>query len=185
MAENRPIISNQRIERSIFFVRGHKVLSDADLAKLYNVSVKRLNEQVRRNVKRFPTDFAFQLTPPKHESLRSQIATLKQGRGQHRKYLPYAFTEQGVAMLSSVLNSDRAIAVNIEVMRAFVRLRDFLATHRELADKLKELERKLGAHDQQIQAIFEAIHQLMAPPKTKRRPIGFIVKEKAARYGRR
>ena len=88
-------------------------------------------------------------------------------------------------MLSSVLNSDRAIAVNIEVMRAFVRLRDFLATHRELADKLKELERKLGAHDQQIQAIFEAIHQLMAPPKTKRRPIGFIVKEKAARYGRR
>jgi phage regulator Rha-like protein len=185
MADKRPVIPSQRIERSIFLVRGHKVLLDADLAELYNVSVKRLNEQVRRNSKRFPADFAFQLTALEYDSLRSQFATLKQGRGQHRKYPPYAFTEQGVAMLSSVLNSDRAVEVNIEIMRAFVRLREFLATHREQADKLKDLERKLGAHDQQIRAIFEAIRQLMAPPKTKRRPIGFIVRERPARYGRR
>jgi len=185
MADKRPLLASQRIERAIVLVRAQKVLLDADLAVLYNVSVKRLNEQVRRNSKRFPADFAFQLTPLEYESLRSQIATLKQGRGQHRKYLPFAFTEQGVAMLSSVLNSDRAVEVNIQIMRAFVRLREFLATHRELADKLKELESKLGAHDQQIQVIFRAIQQLMAPAKTKRRPIGFIVREKAARYGRR
>ena len=183
MASNRQIISSQRIEHAIVLVRGHKVLLDTVLAELYNVTVKRLNEQVRRNLKRFPADFAFQLTAQEYDSLRSQFATLKPGRGQHRKYLPYAFTEQGVAMLSTVLNSDRAITVNIQVMRAFVRLREFLATHRELADKVLELERNLGAHDQQIQAIFRAIRQLMAPPKVKRRPIGFLVKEKAARYG--
>ena len=185
MAEKRPMISSARIERAILLVRGYKVLLDTDLADLYNVSVKRLNEQVRRNSKRFPADFAFQLTQMEYDSLRSQIATLKRGRGQHRKYLPLAFTEQGVAMLSSVLTSDRAVDVNIEIVRAFVRLRNFLATHRELADKLKELEQKLGAHDRQIEVIFEAIRQLMAPPKIKRRPIGFIVSEKAARYGKR
>jgi hypothetical protein len=185
MVAKQSLTSSARIERSILLVRGHKVLLDADLADLYNVSVKRLNEQVRRNSKRFPADFAFQLTQLEYDSLRSQFATFKHGRGQHRKYLPVAFTEQGVAMLSSVLNSDRAVDVNIEIMRAFVRLRNFLATHRELADKLTELEQKLGAHDRQIEVIFEAIRQLMAPPKTRRRPIGFIVSEKAARYGRR
>ena len=185
MASNRQIISSQRIEHAIVLVRGHKVLLDTVLAELYNVTVKRLNEQVRRNLKRFPADFAFQLTAQEYESLRSQIATLNPGRGQHRKYLPYVFTEQGVAMLSSVLNSDRAITVNTQVMRAFVRLREFLATHRELADKVLELERNLGAHDQQIQAIFRVIRQLMAPPKVKRRPIGFLVKEKAAPYGKK
>ena len=185
MASNRQIISSQRIEHAIVLVRGHKVLLDTVLAELYHVTVKRLNEQVRRNLKRFPADFAFQLRAQEYDSLRSQIATLNPGRGQHRKYLPYVFTEQGVAMLSSVLNSDRAITVNIQVMRAFVRLREFLATHRELADKVAELERNLGAHDQQIQAVFRVIRQLMAPPKVKRRPIGFLVKEKAAPYGKK
>jgi phage regulator Rha-like protein len=127
----------------------------------------------------------FQLTWEETDSLRSQFATLKRGRGQHRKYLAYAFTEQGVAMLSSVLNSDRAIEVNIEIMRAFVRLRQILASHKELARKLEDLERRIGAHDQQIQAVFQAIRQLMTPPEPKKRKIGFLVKERPAKYGRR
>ena len=146
---------------------------DSDLAELYEVPTKRLNEQVRRNAARFPPDFMFQLTPEETDSLRSQIATLESGRGQHRKYLPYAFTEQGVAMLSSVLNSEKAVQVNIAIMRAFVRLREMLATHRELAQKLKELESKLEGHDHQIRSIFQTIRQLMAPPEPPRRRIGF------------
>ena len=146
---------------------------DSDLAELYEVPTKRLNEQVRRNAARFPPDFMFQLTPEETDSLRSQIATLESGRGQHRKYLPYAFTEQGVAMLSSVLNSEKAVQVNIAIMRAFVRLREMLATHRELAQKLKELESKLESHDHQIRSIFQTIRQLMAPPEPPRRRIGF------------
>ena len=157
---------------------------DADLADLYGVPVKRLNEQVRRNNRRFPADFMIRLTREEHEGLRSQIATLKPGRGEHRKYLPYGFTEQGVAMLSSVLNSDRAIDVNIEIMRAFVRLRQLLSAHKELSRKLADLERKVGTHDGQIQAIFEAIRQLMTPPEPTKRRIGFLVKERGARYGR-
>ena len=153
---------------------------DADLAELYGVSVKRLNEQVRRNIKRFPVDFMFQLTRDEYDSLRSQIATLKGGRGEHRKYLPYAFTEQGVAMLSGILNSERAIHVNIEIMRAFVRLRRILSSHKELARKLEASERKIGAHDEQIQAVFQAIRQLMTPPEPEKRKIGFILKEKSS-----
>jgi hypothetical protein len=159
-------------------------MHDADLAALYGVSVKRLNEQVRRNGRRFPADFMIRLTKDEHESLRSQIATLKTGRGEHRKYLPYAFTEQGVAMLSSVLNSARAIDVNIEIMRAFVRLRQLLSAHTELSRKLADLERKLGTHDGQIEAIFQAIRQLMTPPEPSKRRIGFLVKERGAHYGR-
>jgi phage regulator Rha-like protein len=184
MAGQKSMIPTERIERSILLIRGHKVMLDEDLAKLYGVSPKRLNEAVRRNIKRFPSDFMFQLTWDENDSLRSQFATLKRGRGRHRKYLPYAFTEQGVAMLSSILNSDRAIEVNIEIMRAFVRLRRILSSHKELARKLEDLERRIGAHDQQIQAVFQAIRQLMAPPATKKRKIGFLVEEKAARYGR-
>lgn len=118
---------------------------DRDLAELYDVETKRINEQVRRNPKRFPDDFMFQLTEEEAESLRSHFATLKSGRGKHRKYLPYAFTEQGVAMLSSVLNSDRAIEVNVQIMWAFVKLREMLSTHKDLARKLADMEKKYDA----------------------------------------
>jgi phage regulator Rha-like protein len=147
---------------------------DRDLAALYGVATKRLNEQVRRNLARFPDDFMFQLDAEEAEVLRSQSATLKLGRGQHRKYRPYAFTEQGVAMLSSVLNSDRAIEVNIAIMRAFVRLREMLASNKDLARKLDALEKK---YDAQFRVVFDAIRQLMAPPTEdqKKRRIGFVI----------
>ena len=151
---------------------------DADLAVLYGVSTKRLNEQVRRNRSRFPDDFMFQLTAEEVRSLRSQFATSKQGRGG-RRYAPLVFTEQGIAMLSTVLNSERAIQVNIEIMRAFVRLREMIATHKDLARKLEVLEKK---YDAQFRVVFDAIRELMAPPESKRRKIGFLVKERAARY---
>jgi len=157
MASRTGIVSPERIEKSIFLFRGLKVMLDADLAELYGVSVKRLNEQVRRNIKRFPVDFMFQLTREEHDSLRSQIATLKGRRGEHRKYLPYVFTEQGVAMLSGILNSERAIRVNIEIMRAFVRLRQILASNAQLARKLDALEKK---YDAQFKLVFDAIRQL-------------------------
>ena len=171
----------ERVERKIFLIRGYKVVLDSDLAELYGVTTKRLNEQVRRHTSRFPSDFMFQLTPKEAKSLRSQtaisnlrsqIATSSSGYGG-RRYLPLVFTEQGVAMLSSVLNSDRAIQVNIVIMRVFVKLKQVLATHRTLARKLAELERRLGGHDQKIHSLFEAIRQLMAPPKPSKRRIGF------------
>ena len=172
MSEAQLIPSTAQIERAILLIRGHKVLLDSDLATLYGVPTKVLNQAVRRNVGRFPDDFMFQLTAEEATALRSQIVTLK--RGQHRKYRPYAFTEQGVAMLSSVLNSERAIEVNIAIMRAFVRLREILASHKDLARKLEDLERKLGEHDEKFQVVFEAIRQLMAPPpEPKRGRIGF------------
>jgi len=174
-------LSSETIERSIFLIRGHKVLLDAHLASLYGVTTKRLNEQVRRNRARFPDDFMFQLTPGEVEALRSQTATSKGGRGG-RRYAPYVFTEQGVAMLSTVLNSERAIHVNIEIMRAFVRLRQMLASNAQLARKLADLEKR---YDTQFKVVFEAIRQLMAPPEPKKKKIGFLVEEKAARYGKR
>jgi hypothetical protein len=172
---NELLIPDDRIERAILLIRGHKVMLDSDLAELYGVSTKRLNEQVRRNLARFPEDFMFQLTAEEADSLRSQFAILKAGRGQHRKYRPYAFTEQGVAMLSSVLHSDRAVQVNSAIMRAFVRLRELLATHKDLARKQDVLEKKLGEHDTNLQIVFEAIRQLMAPPPetATKRHIGF------------
>jgi hypothetical protein len=151
---------------------------DSDLSELYGVTTKRLNEQLRRNLARFPEDFMFQLTEPETQFLRSQIATSKKGRGG-RRYLPYAFTEQGVAMLSSVLGSERAVQVNIEIMRAFVRLRRMLASHADLARKLEALEKK---YDAQFKVVFDAIRQLMAPPEPKRRPIGFRVEEDKVPY---
>jgi hypothetical protein len=153
---------------------------DADLAVLYGVSTKRLNEQVKRNRSRFPDDCMFQLTAEEVGSLRSQFATSKQGRGG-RRYAPLVFTEQGIAMLSTVLNSERAIQVNIEIMRAFVRLREMIATHKELARKLEALEKR---YDAQFRVVFDAIRELMTPPEPKKRKIGFLVKERAARYGR-
>ena len=164
-----PVLS-QQVERNILLIRGHRVMLDTDLAILYGVPTKRLNEQVRRNKKRFPSDFMFQLTPEEVERLRSQIATLKPGRGQHRKYSPYAFTEHGVAMLSSVLHSERAIQVNIAIMRAFVQLREMIGSNKTLARRLNELEKK---YDSQFRVVFEAIRELMAEPEPKVKRIGF------------
>ena len=171
----------ERVGRKILLIRGHKVMLDSDLASLYGVTTKRLNEQVRRNMSRFPSDFMFQLVPKEAKSLRSQaailnlrsqFATSSSGYGG-RRYLPYVFTEQGVAMLSSVLNSERAIQVNIVIMRVFVKLKQVLTTHRTLARKLAELERRLEGHDQHIQSLFDAIRQLMITPEPSRRRIGF------------
>ncbi len=166
----------------ILLIRNQKVMLDADLAKLYKVTTKRLNEQVKRNIKRFPSDFMLQLTKGEPASLRSQIATLK--RGQHSKYLPYVFTELGVAMLSSVLNSDRAIEINIIIMRAFVKLREIISTSQKVEEKLKEIEARLDVHDEQVLNIMEAINQLLAPPEKSKTKIGFQVKEKAVGYTR-
>jgi phage regulator Rha-like protein len=149
-------------------IRGHKVLLDSDLAELYGVEVKQLKRQVRRNINRFPEDFMFQLQKEEYESLRGHFGTLK--RGEHAKYLPYAFTEQGVAMLSSVLNSDRAIEVNIQIMRAFVKLREMLSTNKDLARKLADMEKK---YDAQFKVVFDAIRQLMSPTAPKKGKIGF------------
>lgn len=176
------IIPLERIERSILIIRGKKVMLDADLARLYGVSTKRLNEQVRRNMRRFPRDFMFQLTKDELDFLRSQFATLGKGRGRHTKYLPCVFTEHGVAMLSSVLHSDRAIQVNIDIMRAFARLRELLATHKDLARKLEDLEQK---YDTQFKVVFEAIRELMKTPEKPKRQIGFQVKERLASYSTR
>lgn len=163
-------VTTEVVERRIYLIRDQRVLLDSDLAELYEVPTRRLNEQVRRNLKRFPDDFMFQLTSEEAESLRSQFATSKQGRGG-RRYAPYVFTEQGVAMLSSVLNSERAIEVNIAIMRAFVRLREMLGTHKELAQKLAEMEKK---YDAQFRVVFDAIRQLMEPPPAPpRRKVGF------------
>ena len=173
-------ITAEQIERVIVLISGHKVMLDRDLAELYGVEVKQLKRQVKRNQDRFPADFMFELSKGEYDALRSQFGTLK--RGEHSKYLPYAFTEQGVAMLSSVLRSTRAVQVNIEIMRAFVRLRQILASNAQLARKLDALEKK---YDAQFKVVFEAIRELMRPPTPKRRKIGFLVEEKAAAYGRR
>ncbi|OGI20669.1 MAG: hypothetical protein A3B68_08985 [Candidatus Melainabacteria bacterium RIFCSPHIGHO2_02_FULL_34_12] len=163
------ILISEGIENKIYFIRGVKVLLDEDLAKMYQVSTKRLNEQVKRNKKRFPKDFMFQLTFEEIENLRSQIATSKGGR----RYLPYAFTEQGVAMLSGVLNSKRAVLVNIEIMRAFVRLRKVISQNKELAKKIEELEGKYEKHDMDIQGIFNAIHKILTIEERPKRKVGF------------
>ena len=170
----KSLIPHEIIEQKILLIRGHRVILDRDLAKLYGVDTKRLNEQAKRNIQRFPEDFMFQLTKEESEFLRSQFATLKVGRGQHRKYLPYVFTEHGAIMAASVLNSKRAVEMSIRVVRTFIKLRQLLTTHKELAYKLSELERKIEKHDTEIQAIFEAIRQLMAPVTQKpKRHIGF------------
>ncbi len=155
----------------IMLLRNQKTLLDADLAELYGVPTKVLLQAVKRNLERFPDDFMFQLTVQEFSHLRSQSVTSSWGG---RRYAPYAFTEQGVAMLSSVLNSPRAISVNIEIMRAFVKLREMLATNKELAAKLNAMEHKIESHDQAIAGVLNAIRELMRPPETKKRPIGFV-----------
>ncbi|MBI4430325.1 MAG: ORF6N domain-containing protein [Candidatus Omnitrophica bacterium] len=165
-------MSEQSLESRIHLTRGHKVMLSHDLAKLYGVEVRSLLQAVKRNKERFPADFMFQLTWEEAENSRSQFVILKHGK--NIKYRPYAFTEQGVAMLSSVLRSKKAVQVNIAIMRAFVKIRHILSTHKELASKLERLERKSEKHDGEIRTIFEAIRQLMRVPEKPKRRIGFI-----------
>src|SRR4029453_5592838 len=198
---SKEIVPAEQIALQIRHFRGEKVLLDFDLAKLYGVATKVLNQAVNRNRERFPDDFMFQLTAEEVLILRSQTVTSSlKGTGNQQvtknwsqfvttshkyrgtKYRPYAFTEQGIAMLSSVLNSKRAVKVNIAIMRAFVKLRWALETNRELARKFSELERRVDKHDDEIAAILEAIRQLMTPPEKPRREIGFHVRENAAHY---
>ena len=168
-------MSMARIESRIFVLRGQRLMLDASLAQLYGVTAKALNQAVRRNAERFPEDFMFQLEWAEAESLRSQFVTLEgggSGRGRHSKSRPYAFTEQGVAMLSSVLKSKRAAQVNVEIMRAFVRLRGLAAHSHELARRLDALESK---YDRQFKVVFDAIRELMTPPAPQpKRRIGFV-----------
>ena len=164
----RNVVPSEQIERAILLIRVQKVMLDYDLANLYGVETKILNQAVKRNIKRFPGDFMLQLDIQEVRDSRSQIVTLK--RGQNIKYRPYAFTEHGILMLSSVLNSERAVQVNIEIMRAFVRLRQILASHKDLAKKLEELEKK---YDAQFKVVFDAIRELMAPSPPQPRRIGF------------
>lgn len=166
------LIAAPALEKRIFVVRGRQVMLDEDLADLYGVETKRLIQQVQRNLKRFPQDFMFQLDKTETEALRSQIVTSKEGRGG-RRYAPYVFTEQGVAMLSGVLRSDRAIAVNIEIMRVFVELRRVASSYAAIEKRLEEIERELGSHDEQLNQIFMALRQLISPPDEPKRPVGF------------
>jgi len=184
MTDRQALVTAKNIESKILTLRGQKVMLDADLAELYGVETKRLNEQVRRNIERFPEDFMFQLSAEEYDSLRSQFATSSlrsqiatsnspTGRGG-RRYLPYAFTEHGALMLGNVLKSERAVEVSLMVVRTFVYLRELVSSHKELSQKLNQLERKVGAHDRAIAEVINAIRELMAPTEPKKkRPIGF------------
>lgn len=177
MSETGRSVEAPEIAKRILIVRGQRVLLDADLAALYGVSAKRLNEQVRRNRAKFPDDFAFQMEIKELHSLRSQNATLDGGRGRHRKYAPLAFTEHGAIMAATVLNSPRAVEMSVYVVRAFVKLREVLASNTELARKLEALEKSVATLDartcHQFEEVYRAIRALMAPPAAKSRPIGF------------
>ena len=181
MLKNQSIMPAERIEKAIFLIRGQKVILDRDLARLYGVETRVLNQAVRRNRSRFPDDFMLSLTREEIRNL-SQIVI-----SSGIKHAPnvFAFTEQGVAMLSSVLNSERAIEVNILIMRAFVRLREAMASSKEFARRLEELERRIASHDENIRTLFQAIRQLMAAPERPPKKIGFQLKEKRASYGSR
>ena len=167
------LVSVERVQRSLLLLRGRRVILDSDLASLYSVPVKRLNEQVRRNTERFPEDFSFFLTQEEFEALRSQIATLKAGRGAHRKYLPRVFTEHGALMAASVLSSRKAVETSILIVRAFVRLRQILAANHHLAAELNEIERKVASHDNSIVVLFDAVRELRTAPEKPKRKIGF------------
>jgi phage regulator Rha-like protein len=172
MSEGLTVIPLERIERTILHIRGEKVMLDSDLAERYGVETKTLNRAVKRNHSRFPTDFMFQLTEAEAKSLRYQIGASNDGRGG-RRYLPYAFTEHGALMLANVLNSERAAKTSVQVVRAFVRLRQLLASNAELARKVEALEKR---YDRQFNVVFDAIRRLMSPPEGKRREIGFHVR---------
>ena len=177
------ITPTERIENKILLIRGQKVMLDRDLAELYGVPTKVLNQSVKRNNERFPTDFMFVLTKAEKDELVTNCDRFNSLK--HSTVLPFAFTEYGALMLASVLNSPRAIEAGIYVVRAFVHLKEILLTHKELAQKLKELEYKIETHDEQITAIFEAINQLLTPPAAPKRKIGFEVKEKGVKFGRK
>ncbi len=178
MAKKKSLIPAERIEKSILLIRGQKVMLDRDLAELYAVKTKVLKQAVRRNITRFPEDFMFELTKEEFENWRSQFVTSNRDK-MGLRYRPMVFTEQGVAMLSSVLNSERAIQVNIQIMRAFTRLRQMLSTHKELRKKIESMEKK---YDRQFQVVFEAIKQLMEEAEKPKRSIGFEVKEPPGAY---
>jgi phage regulator Rha-like protein len=171
MRERAAIIPVEVIERRIFLIRGQKVMLDRDLAELYGVATKVFNQAVRRNLDRFPEDFTFQLTKAETAALRSQTVTLKKGRGRYSKYAAFAFTENGVAILSSILRSKRAVAMNILIIRAFVRLRERLATHKDLARKMEKLEQRQTHQAVQINTILK---HLIEAPKKPEHPIGFV-----------
>lgn len=193
---SKEIIPVSRVAQAIRVLRGERVLLDFDLATLYGVETRALNQAVKRNVDRFPSDFMFQLSAEEAEMISQPVPrsaaghivsdssqiVMSSGKYRGKRYRPYAFTEEGIAMLSSVLNSKRAVKVNIAIMRAFVKLRQMLDANRELAQKFSELERRVGKHDEEIAAILEAIRQLMAAPEKPRREIGFHVREKPPRY---
>ncbi|MBN3032893.1 MAG: ORF6N domain-containing protein [Candidatus Saganbacteria bacterium] len=167
------LVPIERIENKIYLIRGQKVMLDRDLAELYGAATFNLNKSVKRNTTRFPADFMFQLSRKEYAALRFQIGMLK--RGRHSKYLPYAFTENGVAMLSSVLHSERAVQVNISIMRAFTRLRHILSSHKELARKIEALEKKHDKHEIEIATVFKVLKKLMEPPPAKPvKRIGFV-----------
>jgi ORF6N domain-containing protein len=170
------VVPAPAIEKRIYVIRERQVMLDEDLADLYGVETKRLIEQVKRNLERFPDDFMYQLDREETAALRSQIATSNTGRGG-RRYAPYVFTEQGVAMLSSVLRSKTAIAVNIEIMRAFVELRRAASSYTAIEKRLEQIERGMGKHDEQLEQVFSALRQLIAPPPQPKRPVGFRVRE--------
>jgi phage regulator Rha-like protein len=176
------LVTPESVERAIIVLRGRRVILDSELATLYGVTVSVFNQAVKRNMERFPADFAFQLTRGEYESLRSQIVILKAGRGAHRKYLPYVFTEHGAVMAASVLNSPKAVEMSVEVVRAFVRLRQILAANRQLAARVDDLERKMNqsnaAHSNNIGTLFDAVRSLMTAPEKPKRQIGFQTKGK-------
>src|SRR5437667_1078140 len=169
------------VESAIYLIRGQRVMLDSDLAAIYGTSTTRLNEQLRRNLRRFPGDFAFQLTNEEFRRLISQIAISKKGRGGRRK-LPWVFTEHGAIMLASVLNSDIAVHASVRVVRAFVRLHEMVAANAQLAAKLEELERRLDSHDEAIVDLFAALKRLLEPEPKPKREIGFHARERSARY---
>ena len=174
-------IALESVAQRILVLRGEKVMLDSDLAELFGVQTKVFNQAVTRNLARFPADFMFQLNENEHESLRSQFVTLKNGRGRHRKYLPYAFTEHGAIMAATTLNSPQAVEMSVFVVRAFVQLREMLSTNKELAAKLQELERKVSSHDQAIVGLMNGIRELMKQPDDMSRPIGFTAKIKGSK----
>ena len=176
------MIPDERIEKTILLIRGQKVIINADFAELYGVTTKRLNEQVRRNRSRFPEDFIFQLTTEEKSEVVANCDHLS--KLKFSKTLPYAFTEHGAIMAASILNAPRAIEASIFVVRAFVKLREMLATHKELAQKYLELEQRLEDHDEHIQTIFNAIRQLMTTTESPRKKIGFTAREKQKAYGK-
>ena len=171
------MIPDELVMNKIYLIRGQKAMLDRDLAELYGVETKVLNQAVKRNSQRFPTDFMFQLTKSEWESLRSQVVTLETGRGKYPKYAPTVFTEQGVAMLSSVLKSETAIRVNIQIIRIFTRMREMIMTHKDILLQLEKIEKKMNSHDEQIALIFGYLKKLLTPIQPPRQRIGFRRKD--------